>query len=120
LALHRLAFKHQGLHHCASRYDHHVVSYHSDGYNTHALMTIPNRSRPATGCIRPLEYRTPERYVAYVHAIARNGYIVFKPGLRGHGDSDGGDTVKGGSYSTPAYTIDAQKGIGVAQRPRVS
>jgi hypothetical protein len=83
-------------------------------------MTIRNGSRPATGCIRPSEYRTTERYVAYVDAIARNGHIVFKPDLRGHGDSDGGHTVKGGSYSTPAYTVDAPKCIGVTQRPRGS
>jgi hypothetical protein len=70
-------------------------------------MTIPNGSRPATGCIRPSEYRTTGRYVAYVDAIAWNGHVVCKPGLRGHGDSEGGDTVEGGSYRPPAYTVDA-------------
>jgi len=40
--------------------------------------------------------------VAYVDAIARSGYIVFKPDLRGHGNSEGGDSVGDVVYGTPA------------------
>ena len=41
------------------------------------------------GYIPPAQYRTTERYVAYVDGFARNGYVVFKPDYRGHGDSEG-------------------------------
>jgi alpha-beta hydrolase superfamily lysophospholipase len=69
-------------------------------------MTTTNGSRPANGWpatvfshgyITPSKYRTTERCVAYVDAIARNGYIVFKPDLRGHGFFESGDNAKGGS-----------------------
>jgi dipeptidyl aminopeptidase/acylaminoacyl peptidase len=55
------------------------------------------------GFIPPSQYRTTERYVAYVDAIAQSGYIVFKSDYRGHGDSEGLPT---GGYGSPAYTID--------------
>ena len=41
------------------------------------------------GYIPPAEYRTTERYVAYVDGFARNGYIVFRPDYRGHDQSEG-------------------------------
>ena len=61
-------------------------------------MTIPTGQRPASGWpviifnhgfIPPALYRTTERYVAYVDAIARSGYIVFKSDYRGNGFSEG-------------------------------
>ncbi|MCE1254759.1 MAG: alpha/beta fold hydrolase [Anaerolineae bacterium] len=97
-----------------SNYNQYVVSYPSDGYKIYALMTVPNGVRPETGWpviifnhgyIPPAEYRTTERYVAYVDMFARNGYLVFKPDYRGFGSSEGGE-VAGGGYGTPAYTVD--------------
>jgi dipeptidyl aminopeptidase/acylaminoacyl peptidase len=41
--------------------------------------------------------------VAYVDAIAKSGYIVFKSDYRGHGNSEG---VASGAYATPGYTLD--------------
>jgi dipeptidyl aminopeptidase/acylaminoacyl peptidase len=41
--------------------------------------------------------------VAYVAALARSGYIVFKPDYRGHGSSEG--TANGG-YGAPDYVVD--------------
>jgi alpha-beta hydrolase superfamily lysophospholipase len=41
------------------------------------------------GYIPPEQYRTTERYVAYVDGFARNGYIVLRPDYRGHGNSEG-------------------------------
>ena len=95
-----------------ANYDRYVVSYLSDGYKIHALMTVPTGPKPASGWpviifnhgfIPPAQYRTTERYLAYVDAIARSGYIVFKSDYRGHGSSEG--TPEGG-YGTPAYTDD--------------
>jgi len=95
-----------------SNYSRYVVSYVSDGYKIHALMTVPNGPKPATGWpaiifnhgyIPPAQYRTTERYVAYVDAIARSGYIVFKSDYRGHGSSEGSPE---GAYGFPGYTDD--------------
>ncbi|TMC38112.1 MAG: hypothetical protein E6J25_13835, partial [Chloroflexi bacterium] len=71
-----------------SNYRQYVASYQSDGLKINSLLTVPNGPKPPTGWpvivfnhgyISPTVYRTTERYVAYVDAFARNGYIVFKP-----------------------------------------
>ena len=53
---------------------------------------------------RPSQYTTTGFYVAYVDAIARHGYIVFKSDYRGHGRSEG--PTAGGGYGAPGYTDD--------------
>lgn len=60
------------------------------------------------GYIPPGQYRTTERYVAYVDAFAREGYLVFRPDYRGHGRSEG-DAA--GGYGSPAYTIDVLNAV---------
>jgi acetyl esterase/lipase len=96
-----------------ANYNQYIVSYISDGYKIYALMTIPMGQKPATGWpviifnhgyIPPSLYRTTERYVAYVDAIARAGYIVFKSDYRGNGYSQG--SAAGGGYGSPGYTDD--------------
>src|SRR5207245_135634 len=81
-----------------SNYQRYIASYRSDGLKINGLLTVPNGPKPATGWpviifnhgyIPPAEYRTTERYVAYVDAFARRGYIVFKSDYRGHGSSEG-------------------------------
>ncbi len=95
-----------------SNYKRYVVSYQSEGLKIFALMTIPNSAKPKTGFpiivfnhgyIPPAQYKTTERYVAYVDAFAKNGYIVFRPDYRGHGNSEG---IASGGYGSPDYTID--------------
>src|SRR5512136_2583868 len=89
-----------------------IASYQSDGLKIYGLLTIPEGEKPATGWpaiifnhgfIPPNIYSTTERYVGYVAAIARSGYVVFKPDYRGPGNSEGEAT---GGYATPAYTVD--------------
>jgi dipeptidyl aminopeptidase/acylaminoacyl peptidase len=65
------------------------------------------------GYIPPQEYKTTERYVAYVDAFAKRGYIVFKPDYRGHGNSEGKPS---GAYSSPNYTIDVLNAISSIKR----
>lgn len=105
-----------------SNYSRFIVSYQSDGLKIYTLLTVPYGERPSTGWpviifnhgyIPPATYRTTERYVAYVDAFARNGYIVLKPDYRGHGDSEGSAT---GGYGTPDYTIDVLNAVGSIQR----
>jgi dipeptidyl aminopeptidase/acylaminoacyl peptidase len=73
---------------------------------------VPQGQKPETGWpvvvfnhgyIPPDQYRTTERYVAYVDACARNGYIVFRPDYRGHGNSEG---QASSAYGVPDYTVD--------------
>lgn len=93
-------------------YSRQIVSYRSEGLKIYALLTVPRGQRPASGWpvvvfnhgfIPPAQYRTTERYVAYVDAFARSGYIVLRPDYRGHGSSEG--SARGG-YGSPDYVVD--------------
>ena len=67
-------------------YDRYIASYMSEGNKIFALLTQPRGPIPPDGWpvivfnhgyIPPAQYRTTERYVAYVDTFANNGYIVF-------------------------------------------
>jgi len=71
-------------------YRYYIASYKSEGLKIYGLLTIPKGDKPTTGWpviifnhgyIPPEQYRTTERYVAYIDSFARDGYIVFKPRL---------------------------------------
>lgn len=103
-------------------YSRYIASYQSDGLKIFALMTIPDGEKPASGWpvvifnhgyIRPDQYRTTERYVAYVDWLARSGYIVFRSDYRGHDQSEGDAT---GGYGSPDYTIDVLNAVGAMKR----
>ncbi len=105
-----------------SNYHQYIASYRSDGLKIFALLTVPKAPKPENGWpviifnhgyIPPSQYRTTERYTAYVHAFAKEGYIVFKPDYRGHGNSEG---VAEGGYGSPAYTIDVLNAISSIKR----
>ncbi len=105
-----------------ANYQRYIASYLSEGLKQYALLTVPNGAAPATGWpvivfnhgyIPPAQYRTTERYVAYVDGFARNGYIVFRPDYRGHGNSEGETT---GGYGSPAYTIDVLNAVASMKR----
>lgn len=96
----------------ASNYYQYIASYKSEGLKIYGLLTVPTEDRPKEGWpviifnhgyIPPAQYRTTERYTAYVDSFARNGYIVFKPDYRGNGSSEGQPE---GAYYSPAYAID--------------
>ncbi len=105
-----------------ANYRRYIASYLSEGLKQYGLLTVPNGARPATGWpvivfnhgyIPPAQYRTTERYVAYVDAFARNGYIVFRPDYRGHDKSEG---QASGGYGSPDYTIDVLNAVGSLKR----
>ena len=105
-----------------SNYRRYVASYQSDGLKIFGLLTLPNGPKPATGWpviifnhgyIPPTVYRTTERYVAYVDAFARDGYIVFKPDYRGFGSSQG-QAVS--AYYAPDDTVDVLNAVTTLQR----
>lgn len=98
-------------------YERYLVSYQSEGLKIYALLTAPQREKPANGWpvvifnhgyIPPDQYRTTERYVAYVDGFARNGYIVLRSDYRGHGDSEGDAR---GAYQSPDYTVDVLNAV---------
>jgi len=101
-----------------ARYD---ASYRSEGLKVYALLTIPDGEPPAGGWpgvvfvhghIPPDQYRTGERYKAYVDRIARAGFVVLMPDLRGHHRSEG-LAVSGNRDG--AYTIDALNAVAALQ-----
>jgi dipeptidyl aminopeptidase/acylaminoacyl peptidase len=105
-----------------ANYNRYIASYKSEGLKIYALLTVPVGQKPKTGWpvvvfnhgyIPPAQYRTTERYVAYVDAFARNGYIVFKSDYRGHGSSEGRAS---GGYGSPDYTIDVLNAVGSIKR----
>lgn len=107
-----------------SNYQRYLASYQSEGHKIYALLTIPRGQKPSTGWpviifnhgyIPPTQYRTTERYVAYVDAFARNGYIVLKSDYRGHGESEG---IATGGYGSNGYTIDVLNAVAsIKQHP---
>lgn len=89
-----------------------LTSYTSDGLHINALVTTPTGKMPeggwpailfVHGYIAPTIYKTTERYVDYVDYLARNGFVVVKIDLRGHGTSEG---IPTGAYYSSGYVID--------------
>ena len=100
-----------------ANYDRYLASYLSEGFRIYALLTVPRGQKPEGGWpvilfnhgyIPPAQYRTTERYVAYVDALARSGYIVFRSDYRGHGNSEGQAT---NGYGSAAYTVDVLNAV---------
>ncbi len=103
-------------------YRQYVASFRSEGLKQYGLLAIPKTERPEGGYpailflhgyIPPAEYRTTERYVAYVDDLAESGYIVFKPDYRGHGSSEG---RADGGFRERHYTVDALNALGAMKR----
>lgn len=100
-----------------ANYDRYYASYYSEGLKQYGLLTVPRGEKPESGWpviifnhgyIPPAQYKTTERYVAYVDGFARNGYILFRPDYRGHDRSEGSPT---GAYGSPDYVIDVLNAV---------
>lgn len=103
-------------------YSSYLTSYDSDGLTINGLLTIPAGEEPEAGWpaivfvhgyIAPTVYKTTERYGDYVNYLARNGFVVFKIDLRGHGDSEG---EAGGAYYSSDYVIDTLNAYSALQK----
>ena len=105
-----------------ANYHRYIASYLSEGLKIYALLTVPFGDMPADGFpaivfnhgyIPPAQYRTTERYVAYVDNLARSGYIVFRIDYRGHDRSEGMPT---GAYGDPGYVTDVLNAVAALQQ----
>jgi uncharacterized protein len=105
-----------------SNYHRYYAFYRSQGLKIYGLLTVPNGNMPPGGWpaivfnhgyIPPAEYRTTQRYVAYVDRLARAGYIVYKIDYRGHDQSEG---VARGAYGDPGYEVDVLNAIASLER----
>lgn len=105
----------------ASTHNSFITKYDSDGFAIQGLITQPTGEMPANGWpaivfvhgyIPPTQYRTLERYQDYVNFLARNGFVVFKIDLRGHGESEG---EPGGAYYSSDYVIDTLNAVAALQ-----
>lgn len=104
-----------------SEYISYLTSYNSEGLNINGLLTKPLGEQPEGGWpaivfihgyIPPNQYQTTERYVSYVDYLARNGFVVFKIDLRGHGESEG---MPSGAYYSGDYIVDTLKAYSALQ-----
>lgn len=95
-----------------TNYQQHVASYTSEGLKIFGLLTIPTTPKPAGGYpavvfvhgyIPPRQYSTVNNYPTYQAALARGGFVTFKPDLRGHGNSQGEPSS---AHYSEKYTID--------------
>ena len=89
-----------------------TASYDSDGNKVNGYLTIPNTEMPeggwpavvfVHGYIPPTIYKTLVNYVSYADYLAKNGLVVFKIDLQGHGESEG---KAFGAYYSGNYVID--------------
>lgn len=108
-------------------YSRYYAYYLSEGLKIYALLTVPDGEPPPDGFpgivfnhgyIPPRQYRTTERYIAYVDNLARSGYVVLRIDYRGHDRSEG---VASGAYASPGYTVDVLNAVAsLKQFPRVN
>lgn len=77
-----------------------LISYPSDGLKIYGFMNIPRKAAPPYpvvialhGYIEPSIYNTLDYTTRYADAIARAGYLVIHPNLRGYPPSDTGDNL---------------------------
>jgi fermentation-respiration switch protein FrsA (DUF1100 family) len=105
-----------------ANYNRYYAYYLSEGYKIYGLLTVPFGDPPEGGWpsivfnhgyIPPTQYRTTERYIAYVDQLALNQYIVFRIDFRGHDRSEG---TALGAYGDPGYTVDVLNAVASLQQ----
>lgn len=96
----------------SAEYKSYIVNYDSDGLKINGLLTVPKTEKPENGWpavvfvhgyVPPSTYKTLEKYASHVDYLAKNGIVVFKIDLRGHGQSEGNPS---GAYYSADYVID--------------
>lgn len=102
-------------------YQQFITSYTSDGLKIYGLLTVPKGARPEKGFpaimfvhgyIPPTQYVTTKNYVAFQAVLAKNGFVTFKPDLRGHGESEGKPVE---AHFSEKYVVDTLNAISSLQ-----
>jgi uncharacterized protein len=76
-----------------------LIRYPSDGLTIYGFMNVPHGEGPFPvvialhGYIDPAVYHTLDYTTRYADALARAGYLVLHPNLRGYPPSDSGDNL---------------------------
>jgi uncharacterized protein len=105
-----------------ANYQQYIASYKSDGLKIYGLLTVPTSTKPEKGFptivflhgyIPPKSYSTTQNYPLYQAVLARNGFITFKPDLRGHGNSEGNAS---GAHFSEAYVVDTLNNIAALKK----
>ncbi len=100
-----------------SNYQQYMASYQSERLSINGLLTVPLSAEPEGGYpaivflhgyIPPSQYSTTGSYPTYQAALARAGFITFKPDLRGHDESEG-EPVS--AHTSEKYVIDTLNAI---------
>lgn len=95
-----------------SNFRQYIASYQSEGLKIYGLLTLPVEEPPAGGYpavifvhghIPPRIYSTINSYPTYPLNLSRNGFVMFKPDLRGHGESEGDPSS---AHYSEKYVID--------------
>ena len=82
-----------------SLFTRYLVSYPSDGLAIYGFMNVPKVDGPLPvvialhGYIDPAIYQTLDYTTSYADELARNGYLVIHPNLRGYPPSDDGENL---------------------------
>jgi dipeptidyl aminopeptidase/acylaminoacyl peptidase len=97
-------------------YRRYIVSYRSEGLKIYGLLTVPLEEKPEGGYpavifvhghIPPRQYSTINSYPTYPLNLSRNGFVMFKPDLRGHGNSEGEPSSAHYSHEYVVDTLNA-------------
>lgn len=103
-------------------YTSYLTSYDSEGFKINGLLTKPIAEQPnggfpaiifIHGYIPPKRYQTLNNYYSFVDYFAKNGFVVFKIDLRGHGNSEG---EASGAYYSSDYIIDTLNAISALEK----
>ena len=94
-----------------------LITYLSDGLTIYGFMNIPSGKGPFPvvifihGYVEAAKYKTLDYSVRYADDLARRGFIVIHPNLRGYPPSDSGP-----DYFEIGKAIDVLNLVGIVQR----